>query len=381
MNMQLRPKKISRPKKTFHLLPFLLPLPGILVIAILSRYPRIIEIYYAQQFYPAFSQYLRAVTSILPFSLGDLLYLIAGIYIVLLMIRLIKNIRNKQLDKKQKLQPILSLWLLLTCSYLIFYCFWGLNYYRLGVTHQLQIKNQPYTQKELKDLCGDLVQKINQLRTNADFDKILNTDKKIMVQDATIAYQHLSKEFPFLEPVAFSLKSSWYNTLGNYGGFLGYYNPFTGEGQINTQCPTFLQPFITCHELAHQLGYASESEANFIGYLATTRSENIGMQYSGQLEMYLYATGKLRQKDSIAAKKMYQQLHPFVKKDLKDYRNYLRKHETVFLEWTNDFYDFFLKSNNQQTGIYSYRDVVGWVIAYRKSKKLKVKSEKLYVNQ
>ncbi|MFN9114430.1 MAG: hypothetical protein ACK5XN_30590, partial [Bacteroidota bacterium] len=80
MNMQLRPKKISRPKKTFHLLPFLLPLPGILVIAILSRYPRIIEIYYAQQFYPAFSQYLRAVTSILPFSLGDLLYLIAGVY-------------------------------------------------------------------------------------------------------------------------------------------------------------------------------------------------------------------------------------------------------------------------------------------------------------
>jgi hypothetical protein len=353
-------KRISR-----SLLPAL-PLLPILAISILSRFPDFVEIHYAQKFYPAFSTYLRAVSGILPFSLGDLLYLMAGAYVILLIVRLISNFRNKQLDTKQKLQPLLQLWLLLSCSYIIFYCFWGMNYYRLGVTHQLQIKNQPYTQRELKALCKELVENINQLRSHPAFDQSLKTEKTTMLKDATMAYQHLSNKYPFLDPANFSLKASWYSTLGNYGGFLGYYNPFTGEGQINTQCPAFLQPFITCHELAHQLGYASESEANFIGFLATTQSENTGMQYSGQLEMYLYASSKLRQVDSNAVKNFNQQLHPLVKKDLKDYRNYLRKHETAFLEWTNDFYDFFLKSNNQQTGINSYRDVVGWVIAYRK---------------
>ena len=343
-----------------------LPILPIVVISILSRFPDFLEIHYAQKFYPLFSAYLRNFTGIFPFSLGDLLYFMSGVYIIVQIIQLTKNLRNHSLERIKKFKPLIRLWLFLSCSYIVFYLFWGMNYYRQGITHQLQIKNQPYTQNELKELCKDLVQNINQLRSDTAFDKSLKADKNIMLKDATIAYQHLSKKLPFLQPADFSLKASWYNTLGNYGGFLGYYNPFTGEGQINTQCPEFLQPFITCHELAHQLGYASESEANFIGFLATTQAENMGMQYSGQLEMYLYATGKLNRMDSIAAKQLYQQLHPLVKKDLKDYRNYLIRHETVFLEWTNDVYDFFLRSNNQQTGINSYRDVVGWVIAYKK---------------
>jgi hypothetical protein len=356
--MPANDSKINDPSKLRRILLWLAPIPAIAIISVISRYPEFVEYQYAQKFYPAFSKYLRNISGWLPFSLGDLLYLLAGLYLIMLIIRPKKN------------HPLLRLWLFLSCSYIVFYCFWGLNYYRMGVTHQFQIKNKPYTPTELKALCSDLVENINQLRSNKEFGKSLNADKTIMLKDATTAYQHLSKKYPFLQPVDFSLKTSWYGTLGNYGGFLGYYNPFTGEGQINTQCPSFLQPFIACHELAHQLGYASESEANFIGYLATTQSDNISMQYSGQIEMYLYATGKLRQVDSNAVKNYNQQLHPLVKKDLKDYRNYLRKHETVFLEWTNDFYDFFLKSNNQQTGIYSYRDVVGWVIAYRK--KIKV---------
>jgi hypothetical protein len=352
-----------------------IPLLPIVAISIFSRFPDFIENQYAQNVYPLLSKYLRRISDLLPFSLGDLLYFMSGVYIIVQIIQLTKNLRNHSLERIKKFKPLIRLWLFLSCSYIVFYLFWGMNYYRLGVTHQLQIQNQPYTQNELKDLCEDLVQNINELRSHPDFDKSLNTDKNIMLKDATTAYQHLSKQFPFLQPTDFSLKASWYSTLGNYGGFLGYYNPFTGEGQINTQCPPFLQPFITCHELAHQLGYASESEANFIGYLATSHSKNLSMQYSGHLEMYLYATGKLRQVDSNAVKTFNQQLHALVKKDLRDYRNYLTKHETVFLEWTNDFYDFFLKSNNQQAGIYSYRDVVGWVIAYRK--KIKVKSEKL----
>jgi len=40
---------------------------------------------------------------------------------------------------------------------------------------------------------------------------------------------------------------------------------------------------IVCHELAHQVGIASESEANFMGYLATTNSDNVYFNYSGYL--------------------------------------------------------------------------------------------------
>ena len=56
--------------------------------------------------------------------------------------------------------------------------------------------------------------------------------------------------------------------------FLGYYNPFTGEAQVNTNVPAFVIPFTTCHEMAHQIGYASESEASFVGFLVIRNSNN-----------------------------------------------------------------------------------------------------------
>ncbi len=47
-------------------------------------------------------------------------------------------------------------------------------------------------------------------------------------------------------------------------GVTGYLNPFTNEAQVNTTVPAFLQPFMTCHEIAHQLGFAPEEDANFV---------------------------------------------------------------------------------------------------------------------
>jgi hypothetical protein len=81
--------------------------------------------------------------------------------------------------------------------------------------------------------------------------------------------------------------------LGNYTGFTCYYNPFTGEAQLNTTIPRFLQPFIACHEVAHQLGYAKENEASFVGYLAAKGSGNALLQYSTYLDIFMHANRNL----------------------------------------------------------------------------------------
>ena len=57
-------------------------------------------------------------------------------------------------------------------------------------------------------------------------------------------------------------------------GFAGYLNPFSGEAQVNDNTPLLGTAFTTCHEMAHQLGYAPEKEANFIGYLACISNED-----------------------------------------------------------------------------------------------------------
>jgi hypothetical protein len=343
-----------------------LPLMPILGILLISYSPDFIETRYARHFYPALAQKLRIFFGWMPFSLGDLLYTLAAVTIIIQLTLLFKNLRKNDIDRQQKFKPLLRIWYLLSSTYIVFYLFWGLNYYRKGIADQLEIKLKgTYPTQELITLNKELLQIINQLRSHPDFNKQIFSTQEAMFKEAEASYQNLSYQFHFLQYQSLSLKPTLFGRLGNYGGFLGYYNPFTGEGQINTTCPHFLQPFVTCHEMAHQIGYASESEANFIGFLASTQSKNIFMQYSGYLEMYLYTFGKLRQTDSNLVKSLNQQLHPLVKKDLKEYKAYLKTHETILQDWTNKIFDLFLKSNHQEQGINSYRDVVGWVIAYK----------------
>jgi len=54
----------------------------------------------------------------------------------------------------------------------------------------------------------------------------------------------------------------------SYLGIGGVYFPFTGEANVNISMPHTSIPFTACHEMAHQIGFAREDEANFIAYIA-----------------------------------------------------------------------------------------------------------------
>jgi hypothetical protein len=49
-------------------------------------------------------------------------------------------------------------------------------------------------------------------------------------------------------------------------------------------------PMTTNHEMAHQMG-ASETECNFIGFLASIKNDNLYIQYSGYSYAYDIASG------------------------------------------------------------------------------------------
>ena len=63
-------------------------------------------------------------------------------------------------------------------------------------------------------------------------------------------------------------------------GIKGYYNPFTNEANVNSRIPEILIPVTVYHELAHKKGFASESDANFIGFLNAYNNYDIDIQYS-----------------------------------------------------------------------------------------------------
>ncbi len=334
-------------------------------IFVVSGWHDRIEMYYSNGLYPPLARTLRFLLGGIPFSLGDVLYAFVLLYILWELALWVRRLVTPGFSRAQKLRPLLLASIAVLVLYVYFYLFWGLNYYRLGIEHQLGLKNQRPPAAALTSLTAEMLENVN--RTKAVClgrqDTVMSQER--LLESSHAAYRKLERRFPFLRHRQFSVKPSLFGKMGNYVGFQGYYNPFTGEAQINMRVPNFVLPFVTCHEMAHQLGYASESEANFVGFLAASHSTDTLMQYSAYFDMFLYAWNKLRQVDSAAAAALSQQLHPGAKRDLAYLHAFNRKYRSVLQDLTTTFYDYYLRQNRQRKGIDSYGEVTGWLIAFR----------------
>jgi hypothetical protein len=343
----------------------------LLLTAILLRwfsgYEDAVERYYARGFYPPFSQFLRALQGWIPFSLGDILYAAAFIYLVA------KVLKFTLILKRRKMGEYLS-WILMRkfirlvlWVFVVFHVFWGLNYYRRGVAEQFNLEVSRYSTEEVYRLTRVFHERLCIAGEETDSLQRLRLRKNRVLFGAGIqAYKAMDDSLPFLAYRNPSIKPSLYTPFGHYFGFTGYYNPFSGEAQMKTTVPVFIQPFVTCHEIAHQLGYAKENEANFIAYLVAKGSEDPEFRYSAYYEMFAYASRELSKRDPKLAHIMIASAHPQFRRDTRIYYDYLDRNRNSVEPFISDFYSGYLKFNNQPSGLQSYNEVVAWLVAYMK---------------
>ena len=335
-------------------------------IKIFSFFPGAVEKYYAQGFYPVIAWLLRWLFGWIPFSVGDIFYCAVGIYFYYKLFFFIKRLYQKKVDRKYLIvcgrQVILAGLLI----YLVFNLFWGLNYNRKGIAFQLELSVQRYTPTDLKTVLELLVNKLNSLDSAARGNRAQLNSKKELFRLSVQSYQNLAKENKTFDYSAASVKPSLFSYLGNYLGFTGYYNPFSGEAQVNTTVPLFIQPFTTCHEIGHQLGYAKENEANFCGYLSAKSSSDPAFRYSVYFELYAYAASELYFRDSSMLKPLRERLKPGIRKDFKELQRFLIKYNNPFEPYVRRLYGRYLRVNEQPQGIKSYNEVIAWLIAYYK---------------
>ena len=338
----------------------------VLAIKIFSLFPEAVEKIYSQGLYTYISRLLRTSLGFIPFSVGDILYTIFGLWLIYSIIKFLITFfktKQKKLLLRKSVYPFLSTLLYI---YIFFYILWGLNYSRLGMAQQLDLNMQDeYTTEELVSLTSELIQKTNAFRKDIQY-KSIDTSFHTLKQQAIRAYVNTSEELPFLAYKNQSIKIPVYNVLGNYLGYSGYINPFTNEAHVNTKQPAFLLPFVICHEMAHQLGYGTEDEANFIGYLAAKNSEDVYFHYSAYFQLYRYANRELFYRDSLLAKAQYETLDTLVKSDIIYMEKFFKKYENPYEKYVTMIYNRFLQSNNQPQGIATYSQVTAWMLAYRK---------------
>lgn len=340
---------------------------GTILIKWASWYPGWVEKNYSLGIYPGLARIQRILLGWIPFSIGDLFYGFLVLVILYKTFNLVRTLWRRRFNRAYfttGLQQIIFFFLFV---YVFFNLFWGLNYNRKGIADQLGLEVKSYSLSDLDTLTGVILQRVNHYAgfvTEAQRDSF--DQKKTLFSSAEQAYREAEKQFSFLRYSKRSIKPSLFSYLGNYLGFQGYYNPFSGEAQVNTTVPRFLEPYVTTHEIAHQLGYARENEANFVGFLACRAYNNNAFRYSMYYDMFNYALGELFLRDTALGSQYLELAAPQVRKDRKAFRDFYRRYRNPVEPVIMWGYGQFLKANNQPAGKRSYNEVVTWLIAYYK---------------
>ncbi|HLF44924.1 MAG TPA: DUF3810 domain-containing protein [Chitinophagaceae bacterium] len=338
-----------------------------ILIKFASTQPLWVEENFATNIYPVVSKIQRGIFGWIPFSVGDIFYSFLVFLILFKTGQLVKNVYKKKINRTYLLNGLKQLIFFFLSGYVLFYGLWGLNYSRPGIRYQLSLEIKPYTVEDIDTLTGLLQQRLNLYAATVN-EKQRDTfsKKKILFEKATEAYMYAENSFPFLSYSPQSIKPSLYSYPGNFLGFQGYYNPFTGEGQVNTTIPRMLEPYVTAHEIAHQLGYARENDANFVAFLACRSYPSEIFRYSMYFDLYSYSVSELFRKDSLLAKTFADKLHPQVKKDFKELRDFYKKYKNNIEPVITWLYGNYLQANNQPEGKRAYNQVVAYLIAYYK---------------
>lgn len=334
----------------------------VLIIQILSRYPNSIEKYYSNGLYKYISLFYRKSIGWIPFSIGDIVYFV----FIFLFIRFIYIIfRDKFSDLRGYL---LSIGATLSVIHFLFYFSWGLNYYRVPLATQLSINSTSYTNSELEAYTDNLITELNLLHLEITHNKkkkvVVPLSKKDIYKLSKSGYENLSKKHAIFMHKGSSVKHSLLSTPLSYMGFAGYLNPFTGEAQVNSKTPAYSFAFTTCHEIAHQLGYAAENEANFIGYLAAVNNENIYFQYAGKISALRYVLSEIYKRKPGSYKNHLTKINKGILSNIQESRDFWNSYENPFEPLFKKSYNTYLKANQQKQGIKSYSYMVNLLLNY-----------------
>jgi len=339
----------------------------IIFISILKHFPEFIEDYYSNGIYIPISKLMRYVFGWIPFSVGDILYTLASIYIIRWLII------NRKRMLKDTMRWLLDITVTLSIAYFAFHILWAFNYYRQPLYKSLNIEAE-YSTEQLVSFTEKLIKKSNtihnQLSDNDTVKVTIPYSKTEIFKKVKDGYSTLSETFPHLAYNPQSIKKSIYSVPLTYMGFSGYLNPFTNEAQVDGLIPTYKFPTTSCHEAAHQLGYAAENEANFIGSLAAIHNSDIYFQYSGYTFALRYCLAELFRRDPEIYNNIILTVNKGVIKNYQEVQSFWMSYENPLEPIFEKTFDSFLKANNQSAGMKSYNYVVALLVNYYDHKPL-----------
>ena len=352
-----------------------------LALAILgySFFPNQVSEYFSFGLFQYIGNCLRTISGLTNIPFGEYIYLFI---VIILVIKLLEslfifkskfNIHNFWTDL---LNFGKKLFISLVQLYVVFMLLWGLNYQKSSPAQSFHLSiDTSYSELQLDALSLDLISQLNLTRQNIPDSIIASLNYKQVFVQTLQEYKAIQTYYPFLHLENPVLKKAHFPTWGDYLGYMAFYQPITGEAIVRTDVPLLTLPYTSCHELAHQIGYASEAEANFIAFVVANESGDALFRYSMLLQMFTYCqsehlaliakTGNFEKWKTIVNRNKAL-LNTKVIGDRKKIKDFFIQRKHLLLPASTSLYDQFLQWNKQANGIKSYDEVLLWVLAYNK---------------
>ena len=356
--------------------------------------------FYTENVFPIWVNSLGRLTSLFPFSIGEIMIVAGVMWLVVLAIFTVISAaevvfyvcKNNSIRGffKSGIGKGYSGYLIWTSKLLVIIgiimtlnCFINYRTTPLGETKD----KREYTISELSEFRDFVVTKCNELSLEVerdengqiiypyvDYSPEPNSDdttyktqiNEAMAAEAKKSMNNIGDSYSRLSGFYVTPKPLFFSGFVSQQHMQGYYFPFSMEANYNNEMHMMNKPFTMCHELAHTRSFILEDEANFLAYIACRESNDLIFRYSGYLGILNYVNNTFYKNVSEDEYLAHVAISDQVKADNvflteesweKVEKNAYLPTETV-KQAANTFVDTTLKANGVGDGIASYSRVV-----------------------
>lgn len=243
-----------------------------------------------------------------------------------------------------------------------------------SIADDIRLANTEYTLNEVKeaaiyyrDRANELA---NQIKRDANGDPVYPSFEELANQ-AGEGFHNLvyNESYSIFAGSILPVKKLGWADMYTSMGITGFTMSLTGEAAVNPQIPVVSLPFTMCHEMAHRMSIALESDANMAAFLACDANSTVEFRYSAYFLAYRYCYNALASVGSAEAVEAMKTVSGGVNdnffNDLSDYNNFFaQKRNDKATQVATTVNDGYIKANGDERGVESYGEVCDLLVRW-----------------
>ena len=252
--------------------------------------------------------------------------------------------------------------------------FFGLNGYSGSITDDIRLRMTEYSLSELEEATVYYRDQANALASQINRDANGNPvypEFSELAEQAEVGFNSLvyDSNYSILAGSTLPVKELGWADMYTSMGITGFTMSLTGEAAVNPQIPVVSMPFTMCHEMAHRMCIATESDANLAAFLACRANPSIEYQYSAYFMAYKYCYNAMAKVATVESQEALQRVKAGISEnlhlDLTSYNSFFaEKKDEKATQLADTVNDTYIKSQGDDRGIASYDAVCDMLVSW-----------------